>query len=116
MVPPTFGENLLQRGPRLCRCIVNQDLQHWKPAKQLGAGFPSGLFVVETSLEVTVDNKRETFGGQQIRSLGDFGLNLFSQCDCLLHGLPHIVMKSTSGHLAQRHQSFVENERVMTLI
>jgi hypothetical protein len=65
----TPGANLLQSGPPLCRSIVNQDLQHRKPAEQLSAGLLSGLFVIVVGLEVTVDHQRETLGRRHIRSL-----------------------------------------------
>lgn len=55
-------ENLLQRGPCLGRSIVDQDLQHWKPAKQLSTGFLRGRFIIVMSLEVTVDHQREAVG------------------------------------------------------
>jgi hypothetical protein len=71
---------LLQRRPRLCRSIVKQDLQHWKPAKQLGAGFSSGLFAIEMSLEVAVDNKREAVGRWHVRPLNAFRLTLDGSC------------------------------------
>jgi hypothetical protein len=65
----TFGGNLLQRGPPLCRSIANQDLQHRKLAKQLSAGFLSGLFVIVVGLEVAVDHQRKALGRRYIRSL-----------------------------------------------
>ena len=78
----------MQRGPRLGRGIVDQDLQHWKPAKQLGAGLLSGLFVIVTSLEVTVDHKREAVGRRHICSSNVSGLNLVGQHSGLLHWVP----------------------------
>jgi hypothetical protein len=81
---PTLGiaakiipsKNLFQRGPHLRRGIVNQDLQHWKSAKQLSAGFLIGLLVMVVSLEVTVDHEREAVGRRHIRSLNVSRLNL----------------------------------------
>jgi hypothetical protein len=72
----TFGKKSIAAGPRLDRSIVDQDLQHWKPAKQLGAGFLSGLM----SLDVTVD-KRETARRRYARSLNVSRLNLVGQCN-----------------------------------
>jgi len=74
--PRTFGKNLLQPGPRLGRGIVDQYLQHWKPAKQLGSRFLSGRFAIVMSLEVAVDNKREAIGRRRISSLNPSRLNL----------------------------------------
>jgi hypothetical protein len=71
----TFGGNLLQSRPRLCRSVVDQDLQHRKPAKQLGSGLLSGLFVIVVGLEVTVDHQREALGRRDIRSLNVSWLN-----------------------------------------
>jgi hypothetical protein len=71
----TIGGNLLQSRPRLCRSVVDQDLQHRKPAKQLGSGLLSGLFVIVVGLEVTVDHQREALGRRDIRSLNVSWLN-----------------------------------------
>jgi hypothetical protein len=65
----TFGGNLWQGGSPLCRSIVNQDLQHRKPAEQLSAGLLSGLFLIVVGLEVTIDHQREALGRRHIRSL-----------------------------------------------
>jgi hypothetical protein len=75
--PKQSEEDLLQRGPRLGRSIVDQDLQPWKPAKQLGAGLSSGHFTIVMSLEVTVDHQREPVGRRHISSLNVSRLNLF---------------------------------------
>src|ERR1700688_4757302 len=90
---PKQHENLWQRGPRLCRGIVNQDLQHWKPAEQFGAGFLSGLFVVVMSLEATIDHQREALGRCHICSLNVSRLSLVGQCNFLFHWMPHVVIE-----------------------
>jgi hypothetical protein len=81
-------ENLLQRGPRLGCSVVDQDLQPWKPAKQLVAGFLSGRFAIVMSLEVTIDNKREAVRRRCVRSLNVSRLNLVGQCSGLFHWVP----------------------------
>ena len=90
---PDFDENLLQRGPRLGRSIVDQDLQHRKPAEQLGAGFLSGRFVIEMSLEVAVDHQREAVGRRHISSLNVSRLSLVDERNGLFYWMPHIVIE-----------------------
>jgi hypothetical protein len=80
-----LGGNLLQSGPLLCRSIVNQDLQHRKPAEQFSAGLSSGLFLIVVGLEVTVDHQREALGRRHIRSLNTSWLSFVGQCNCFSH-------------------------------